>query len=326
MRPKKALYSCTFTTLSTVLLILCMRVVSVQGTNSVVDLATFNSGSLGYKLLGGNGYGDTMSSVVSVADVNADGIDDFAIGAPYGDPFSRSDAGIVHVFFGQTGLVTSAVDLLTYSSGSAGFRIFGAVAGDYCGISISSSGDVNHDGIDDLIVGCRYADPLSRTDAGMAYVIFGHNMSTAFTDLDLASFTSGVKGFKILGAASGDNTGRGVSGAGDFNGDGIDDVIVGVIGADPFTRNDAGAAYIVYGHTTATAFTDIDLNALTSGATAQGMRIAGAVSIDQCGISVSGASDVNNDGIDDVVVGCLTASPQSRTLAGTVYIIYGKST
>ena len=323
MKPKKAY--CTSTLFSSVLLMLFMCMESVLGSNSVVDLATFNSGSLGYKLLGENGYSDTTSGVVNVGDVNDDGIDDFAIGAPTGEPLSRSEAGIVYVIFGQAGVVSSAVDLLTFTSGNEGFRIFGAEADDLCGFSVSRAGDINDDGIDDLIIGCLQANPSSRADAGAAYVIFGHSMSTAFTDLDLASFTSGVNGFMIMGAVMDDFLGRAVSGAGDFNDDGIDDVIVGAIGTAPFSRGTAGAAYIVYGHTTATAFTDIDLSSLTAGATSQGLRIAGAASGDRCGISVSGAGDVNNDNIDDVVVGCRYSDLLSRSNAGAAYIIYGKS-
>jgi len=122
-----------------------------------------------------------------------------------------------------------------------GFIIQGGASDDYAGFSVSSAGDVNGDGIDDLIVGARYGDD-GGTNAGEAYVIYGQAGATRGT-LDLSTLTA-AQGFVIQGDAAGDQAGRSVSGAGDVNGDGIDDLIVGApLGDDG--GFDAGEAYVI---------------------------------------------------------------------------------
>ena len=160
---------------------------------------------------------------------------------------SRGQARTSYVIFGHTSAARAFtdIDLLTFTSGSSsGFKILGAVAGDQSGGSVCKAGDVNGDGIGDVIVGAYLADPSSRADAGTAYVIFGHtNITASFTDIDLSTFTSGSSsGFKVFGPTAGDYLGWSVSTAGDVNGDGVKDIIIGADRADPSSRSYAGAS------------------------------------------------------------------------------------
>ncbi|ELR99808.1 integrin alpha, partial [Gloeocapsa sp. PCC 73106] len=134
---------------------------------------------------------------------------------------------------------------LSSLNGSNGFAINGINNGDVSGGSVSSAGDINGDGIDDLIIGAYGADPSGRSDAGQSYVVFGR--AGGFSASLNFSSLSGSNGFAINGINNGDRSGRSVSSAGDINGDGIDDLIIGAYGADPSGRNGAGQSYVVFG-------------------------------------------------------------------------------
>jgi len=118
---------------------------------------------------------------------------------------------------------------LSTLNGINGFRINGIAADDGSGYSVSSAGDVNGDGIDDLIIGASGADP-NGSSSGQSYVVFG-NRSGFGTVLNLSTF-NGSNGFIINGSAIDDYSGVSVSSAGDVNGDGIDDLIIGANGVD----------------------------------------------------------------------------------------------
>jgi hypothetical protein len=271
---------------------------SPSRSTSTIDTASTLSPK-GIKISGAAGYDHWGNAVSGTGDVNKDGIEDFIIGAFAYDPPSRTDAGGAVVIFGKTsGWVD--IDLASFTSGSAGFWIWGAYAGDGCGNSLSGAGDVNGDGTADIVIGAPFANSLSRIDSGAAYVIFGHSNGAAFSTVDLASFTPGSSGFTLFGAVINIWAGVSVNGAGDVNGDGYDDIIVGAKCFGPSTRTASGAAYVIFGHSSVAAFTDIDLAALNS---SQGFRITGAGEWHNLGVSVSSAGDFNNDGYDDVVVG-----------------------
>ena len=207
----------------------------------------------------------------------------------------------------------STLDLA--SLGTSGFRIDGATANDISGYSVSSVGDVNGDGYDDLIVGAYKTDPYGRADAGSSYVVFGK--ASGFGTVDLAAL--GTQGFQINGAAAGDYSGRSASSAGDINGDGYDDLIIGAYQADPSGKSRAGSSYVIYGK--ASGFGTVDLASLGS----SGFQINGAASVEYSGVSVSSAGDVNGDGYDDLIVGAYQADPSGRTDAGSSYVVYGKA-
>jgi hypothetical protein len=264
----------------------------------------------GIKIAGATAFDYWGYSVSGVGDVNTDGIDDFIVGGFGFDASSRSTAGAAVVIFGKTS-GWADIDLATFASGSAGFWIFGEVAGDQCGYSVGAAGDFNGDGADDFIIGAFAASPQSKVQSGASYVIFGSITTNAFSTIDLSSFISGSAGFKILGATAGDQSGNRVSGAGDINGDGYSDLILGARSYDGLGGSNCGAAYVIFGHSAATTFTDIDLAAFS---TSQGFRITGATASGLLGFSVSGAGDFNHDGYSDIVIG--SAADNSYVLFG----------
>ena len=197
----------------------------------------------------------------------------------------------------------SNIDLNT----DPGVAVDGAAAFDQAGRRVAAAGDVNGDGKDDVIVGASNADNNARTDSGSAYVIYG---SGSPGDLDLSGLTQ-AQGFRIDGAAADDRLGYSADGAGDVNGDGYDDVIVGAYNADNNSRADSGSAYVIYG-----AATQVNLN-LSSLTSTRGFLIDGAAADDNAGLANAGAGDVNGDGKDDVIVGSWMANGG----AGRVYAV-----
>ncbi len=148
-------------------------------------------------------------------------------------------AGEAYVLFGKASGLAS-IDLTSLGVGD-GFVIQGDAAGDEAGWSVSSAGDVNGDGFDDLIVGAPFGDD-GGVDAGEAYVIFGK--ATGLANIDLTGLTT-ADGFMMQGDVAFDHAGYSVSSAGDVNGDGFDDLILGARWGDN-GGVDAGEAYDIY--------------------------------------------------------------------------------
>ncbi|MDG1210373.1 MAG: Ig-like domain-containing protein [Paracoccaceae bacterium] len=104
---------------------------------------------------------------------------------------------------------------------------------------------MNGDGVDDLLIGVRVADPGGLSGAGSTYVVFGSKAGFS-SSLSLSSL-DGSNGFKLNGVAAGDLSGGSISAAGDVNGDGVDDLVVGAAGADPGAKDGAGSTYVIFG-------------------------------------------------------------------------------
>lgn len=242
------------------------------------------------KILSGEAAGDLFGFDASGAgDVNGDGFDDIIVGAwRHARNGVEQDTGKVYVFLGQAGGIQD----------SAAFSAEGEQALDGFGVAVSGAGDVNSDGYADVIVGAWQNDE-GGPDAGKVYVYYGSSAGLQ----QPASFTAtGEAGFNEFGTA--------VDAAGDVNGDGYDDVIVGAYRNDE-TGDEAGKAYIFLGS--------------ASGLVAPALPVdTGERAGDEYGFSVDGVGDINNDGFDDVVVGAHRydvngASPQDDDGKAYVY-------
>jgi hypothetical protein len=283
--------------------------------NPSINLATLN---------GGNGFtinsidvGDSLgSSVGSAGDVNGDGFDDLIIGASTADPNNIKNAGKSYVIFGKASGFNPSINLATLN-GSNGFTINGVDEGDSSGNSVSSAGDVNGDGIDDLIIGAKNATYNRRFGAGESYVVFG-TTSGFSTSLDLTTL-NGTNGFKINGINNFDRSGNSVSSAGDVNGDGFDDLIIGAKDAAANGQTYAGESYVVFGGARFGA--NFDLATLNG---RNGFKISGVNKFDRSGNSVSSAGDVNGDGFDDLIIGARDAAANGQFDAGESYVVFGR--
>ncbi|MDZ7750539.1 MAG: Ig-like domain-containing protein [Gammaproteobacteria bacterium] len=287
------------------------------GFGASVDLGALE-GSDGFVLTGIDGDDYSGRSVAGAGDVNGDGIADLLIGAWRADPNGNSSAGESYVVFGRAGGFGAGVDVGALD-GSDGFVLTGIDFDDRSGYSVAGAGDVNGDGIDDLIIGARGADPNDNSNAGESYVVFGRAGGFG-ASVDLGAL-DGSDGFVLNGIGGGDFSGRSVAGVGDVNGDGIADLLIGAFGADPNGNSNAGESYVVFGR--AGGFgASVDLAALGS----DGFVLTGIDGGDFSGRSVAGAGDVNGDGIDDLLVGANLADPNDNTDAGESYVVFGRPT
>jgi hypothetical protein len=220
-------------------------------------------------------------------DVDGDGHSDLLFGAS--TIFTGSDAGAAFLVLGP---VTGTLDL----SSMADATLVGEDAGDWAGDNVSDAGDVDSDGHDDLLVGALRNSEGAHY-AGAAYLVLGP--VTGSRDLSLADA-------KFLGENPFDYAGT-VSGAGDVDGDGHDDLLVGAM-YNGQGGSDAGAAYLVLGPVTGT----LDLSQAD-------VKLVGEDAYDHAGETVSGAGDVDGDGRADLLVG----APWADDYVGNAYLIYG---
>lgn len=287
-----------------------------RSITSTVDLSSTGLGSNGFIYVGVDASSNTGISVSGAGDINDDGLDDFIIGASGANSYT----GSAYVIFGKNtysslnSLPTNAAPM----DNTLGFRIKGDSPYRYFGGSVGGAGDINGDGISDIIIGAVSFDAGNRPSSpGIAYVIYGRR--TGITDIDLASGLDPTKGFWIQGVNAMDRLGGSVSGIGDINGDSIDDIVIGAFGGDPPGRNNAGIVYVIYGRKG--LFPNINLAMGLS--SDQGFKIFGASATDRLGYSVRSAGDINNDGVNDIIVGALKAPAGGTTFPAVSYVIFG---
>ena len=277
-------------------------------------------GTNGFVLNGIDGNDASGSATSIVGDVNGDGIDDLVIGAPGADPNGNSGAGESYIVFGKSTGFAASIELSDLD-GTNGFVLNGTNTDEFSGIFISGIGDISGDGINDLMVGVssRFAyDPAIST--GKNYIIFGR--STSFSASLELSDLNGSNGFVLNGVDTYDYAGSFISGSGDVNGDGIDDIMLAAFAADPNSNNESGESYVIFGKNTGFAAT-LELSDLDG---TNGFVLNGIDADDRSGYAASIVGDLNGDGIDDMAIGAPNADPNGIYNAGESYVIFGKST
>ena len=252
---------------------------------------------LAHYALKGESLGDAAGvSVASAGDVDGDGLDDILVGAHYTNDGGTA-AGSAYVVLGKS-LGASG----TFELAAADHTLVGEEAEDYAGLRVASAGDVDGDGLDDILV-AAYANDTGGNNAGSVYVILGASLAGVST-LDLSAADH-----RLVGEAAQDYAGTSIASAGDVDGDGLDDILVGMSGG-------GGGAYLIYGKSLGGAQT-INLSSAD-------VRIGGEHSYDQAGVSLASAGDVDGDGLADILVGAHYGS-EAGSSSGSAYLIYGKS-
>jgi hypothetical protein len=287
-----------------------------------VDLAQIatTQAARGMEILGAAQFDNTGEAVGGGRDINFDQVDDVIVAAPSADNNDRLTSGSAYVIYGQQTADPADVDLTKIVNAQAGrgMEIDGAVPNDIAGFSVAMSRDLNDDGIADALIGAPGAGNNMRNQSGSVYVIYGMNGDDV-PDVDLAKITStqAASGMRIDGAGVLDGLGQSVAGDRDLNGDGIDDAIIGA----PRNRNDAGAAYVIYGRPGDAP--DVDLAKLGMTQNVRGMRILGAIGGIETGWIVDSGRDVNGDGRPDAIVTAPDAS-NNHFDSGAAYVIFGQ--
>lgn len=236
-------------------------------------------------------------AVAGIGDLDNDGVDEILIGAATecsSSSTGTSVTGTAYLLYGPS----TGTSLLSY----ADVEISGTNTGDKTGFAVAGAGDVNNDGVPDLLVGSCGEDS-GGSNAGMAYLLLG----PVTADLDLNSADTA-----FTGERSSDLAASALAGAGDANGDGYDDLLIGAY-ADDSGGNASGSAYLMYGPATA----DTDLAYADA-------QLIGESAQDFAGRAVDGAGDTNNDGYDDLLIGA-SGSDLNGTASGAAYVVLGSA-
>ncbi len=245
-------------------------------------------GTTGFVLDGAGTDAALGAAVGAAGDINSDTIADVIVGAP--------GTAAAYVLFGSTSPYTESLDVATFTGNGSGVTLEGDL-NSQTGFSVNGAGDINGDGLDDVIIGAPAASPDGRAEAGQAFIVFGS--AKAFPSSVDLTMLDGTIGFVLNGGAAGDRAGTSVAGVGDINGDSIDDVLIGSPFANFDGRENVGVAYLLFGGQNIGQQSGQILTALGSAA----LAMTGSDDDGHLGMALSALGDINGDTAPDLIVG-----------------------
>lgn len=258
--------------------------------------------------------------VAGLGDVDNDGYDDFSISAT---AYGTEDLGKIYVVFGGANASSwRSVNLgnLSPSTSPRGGHFIGESAGDLAGASVVGAGDVNGDGHADILIGA-WRNGEGGYYAGKTYLVLG-KQNPSWNEFLLEDMQVS-DGASFRGAAE-SWSGYSVAGAGDVNGDGSDDFLIGAPGEANGLLKNAGRVYLVLGNSNADWGLDFNLHDLGTEGNPPGAAFPGEAKGIYCGSSVAGAGRINNDQYDDFIIGAPYFGSDDNLRVGKVYLIHGK--
>jgi hypothetical protein len=261
---------------------------------------------------------DNFGRSLGIGDFNGDGFADLAVGVPSQDVGTRTDAGAINVLYGSpTGLQAESPDDQIWWQNAAGVGDVSEQR-DQFGWSLAG-GDFNGDGFADLVVGVNLEDVGAVADAGAAAVLYGGPGGLQATAPDDQLWTQNSAGV-LDTAETGDSLGLSVA-AGDFNGDGFEDLVIGILTEDVAAIRDAGAAAVLYG-------SSAGLQANAPGDQLWTQDASGVEETAEAGDQFSHAlapADYNGDGFADLGIGVHHEDLGATTEAGLAHVLYGSA-
>lgn len=274
-----------------------------------LDISELLAASGGVEISGIGLGGEYQVQVASAADVNGDGLGDLALLAVQ---IGVEDPALeAYVIFGSES--GDDVSLAAIEAAGRGFRVDGLEAAEGAVPRIADAGDVNGDGLSDVVIG---VDRVGQRNAGLAHVVFG---KADPTPVNVQTAVTTGSGYSIQGANVNDRAGAMVGTAGDINGDGYDDIYVAALGwsnGGNFPRT--GAVHVVYGYSDSQ---DVDL---AGSPNEYGFLVEGSEDYDA--FTVAGIGDVNGDGFSDLAIGERDGGDNTVSDWNRVFLLRGAAT